>query len=110
MSILLENAIKYSDAQGRISLKVIPEDKGIKVLVEDTGRGMTQDEMAHIFDRFYRSKEVRALGIEGSGIGLSLLQSLAYTMGVKIKVDSEYGKGSSFYLWIPKKMSNKYMV
>ncbi|MEE1071383.1 MAG: ATP-binding protein, partial [Cellulosilyticum sp.] len=59
-----------------------------------------------IFNRFYRSNEVRALGIEGSGIGLSLLKSLAYTMNIKIKVESEYGKGSSFILWIPKKMTN----
>lgn len=107
ISILLENAIKYSKDQGKILLKVIPEDKYIKVVVEDTGRGMTAEEMAHIFDRFYRSKEVRGSGIEGSGIGLSLLQSLAYTMEIKIKVDSEYGKGSRFLLWIPKKMSNK---
>ncbi len=107
MSILLENAIKYSKEQGQIWIRVLNEERYIKVSVEDTGRGMTKEEMTHIFDRFYRSKEVRALGMEGSGIGLSLLQSLAYTMGIKIKVDSEYGKGSCFSLWIPKKMSNK---
>lgn len=107
ISILLENAMKYSSEQGKISVNVVSEDKYIKVTVEDTGRGMTEEERAHIFDRFYRSKEVRAMGIEGSGIGLSLLQSLAYTMGIKIKVDSEYNQGSCFILWIPRKMSNK---
>ena len=107
VSILLENAIKYSKEQGKIRLKVVPEEKSIKIVVEDTGRGMTKEETEHIFDRFYRSKEVRALGIEGSGIGLSLLQSLAYTMGIKVKVDSEYNKGTCFQLWIPKRMSNK---
>ena len=62
--------------------------------------------MKQIFDRFYRSSEVRALGIEGSGIGLSLLQSLAYTMHIKVKVKSKYGEGTCFTLWIPKIISH----
>lgn len=106
ISILLENAIKYSNENGRINLKIVDEDKLIKVIVSDTGRGISEEELKKIFNRFYRSNEVRALGIEGSGIGLSLLKSLAYTMNIKIKVESEYGKGSSFILWIPKKMTN----
>lgn len=106
IGILLENAIKYSNENGRITLKVVDEDKLIKVIVSDTGRGISEEELKKIFNRFYRSNEVRALGIEGSGIGLSLLKSLAYTMNIKIKVESEYGKGSSFILWIPKKMTN----
>lgn len=107
LSILLENAIKYSNPTGCITLSSIVEEKYLKVTVSDTGRGMKESEIKHIFDRFYRSSEVRASGIEGSGIGLSLLQSLAYTMGIKIKVSSVYGKGSQFTLWIPKNMSDK---
>ena len=107
ISILVENAIKYSKKSGKITLTVIPEEKCLKVMVKDTGRGIKKEEIEHIFDRFYRSSEVRALGIEGSGIGLSLLQSLAYTMGIKLKVESEYGVGSRFTLWIPKNMISR---
>ncbi|MBE6023580.1 MAG: HAMP domain-containing histidine kinase [Cellulosilyticum sp.] len=107
ISILLENAIKYSSPDERVSLKVVPEEKYVRVEVLDTGRGIREEEMEHIFDRFYRSNEVRASGIEGSGIGLSLLQSLAYTMGIKIKVESKYGVGSHFMLWIPRYMASR---
>ena len=104
INILLENAIKYSSREDRITLDVEKQDKFIRVKVSDTGQGIKKEELTHIFDRFYRSSEVRASGIEGSGIGLSLLQSLAYTMGIKIKVHSIYNEGSTFILEIPIKM------
>lgn len=104
ISILLENAIKYSYEQGKILLQVMNEEKYVKVIVSDTGRGIKKEELEKIFERFYRNSEIRASGIEGSGIGLSLLKSLAYTMDIKVKVVSQYGKGSSFMLWIPKNM------
>lgn len=105
INILLENAIKYSKSEDTITLSIEKQDKFIRVKVADTGLGIKKEELPHIFDRFYRSGEVRASGIEGSGIGLSLLQSLAYTMGIKIKVHSIYSEGSTFILDIPLKMS-----
>lgn len=104
INILLENAIKYSDSEDTITLSVEKQDKYIRVKVADTGQGIKKEELSHIFDRFYRSSEVRASGVEGSGIGLSLLQSLAYTMRIKIKVHSVYSEGSTFTLEIPIKM------
>jgi len=105
INILLENAIKYSNSKDTITLSIEKKDKLIRVKVEDTGQGIKEQEISRIFDRFYRSSEVRASGIEGSGIGLSLLQSFAYTMGIKIKVHSIYSRGSTFILDIPIKMS-----
>ena len=105
INILLENAIKYSESDDTITLSVEKQDKFIRVKVKDTGQGIKKEELSHIFDRFYRSSEVRASGIEGSGIGLSLLQSLAYTMRIKIKVHSVYNEGSTFTLEIPIKMA-----
>lgn len=105
INILLENAIKYSKSEDTITLSLEQQDKIIRVKVADTGQGIKKEELSHIFDRFYRSSEVRASGIEGSGIGLSLLQSLAYTMNIKIKVHSVYGEGSTFTLEIPIKMA-----
>ena len=84
---------------------MIPKsDKGLQIVVSDTGIGIKKEELPHIFERFYRSGEVRAAGIEGSGIGLSLLESLAYTMGIKLKVESIYEKGTTFKLDMPIKM------
>lgn len=107
ISILLENAIKYSQSKEKVILKVQIEERMIDIQVIDEGIGIRQEALSQIFNRFYRSNEVRASGVEGNGIGLSLLQSLAYTMGIKIKVKSEYGKGSCFALSIPKKMKSK---
>ena len=104
INILLENAIKYSKAGDTITFRIEKQDKTIKMTVADTGQGIKKEELDHIFDRFYRSSEVRAAGIEGSGIGLSLLKSLTYTMGAKIKVQSVYGEGSVFILDFPIKM------
>lgn len=107
VSILIENAIKYTQEGGMVELSTSIEDKNLKVCVSDNGRGIKKEDMPHIFERFYRSSEIRAAGIEGSGIGLSLLQSLAHTMGIKMKVESEYGEGSQFILWIPRYMSSQ---
>ena len=105
VSILIENALKYTQAGDEIHLSVIPKsDKSLQIVVSDTGIGIKKEELPHIFERFYRSGEVRAAGIEGSGIGLSLLESLAYTMGIKLKVESIYEKGTTFKLDIPIKM------
>ena len=107
ISILLENAIKYSHINGKVTMKVQVEERNIEVQVIDEGIGIKKEALSKIFNRFYRSNEVRASGVEGNGIGLSLLKSLAYTMGIKIEVKSQYGKGSCFSLHIPKKIKNK---
>ena len=106
LSILLENAIKYSKDQGKVLFKVLPQEKVIEIQIKDEGIGIKESELPYIFNRFYRSNEVRGAGKEGSGIGLSLFQSLAFSMEMKWRVESEYGKGSCFTVWIPKRMKN----
>lgn len=64
INILLENAIKYSRSGDTITLSIEKQDKFIRIKVADTGQGIKKDELPHIFDRFYRSGEVRASGIE----------------------------------------------
>lgn len=106
LTILLENAFKYTPEGGQIKLKVQSSSKKIKISVEDTGLGIKQEDLNRIFDRFFRSSDVRARGIDGSGIGLSLLKALTYTMGIQIEVSSVYKEGSKFTLDIPSKMVN----
>lgn len=99
--ILVENALKYTNTGDEISIEVSKKDKFIKVEVKDTGIGIKEEEQDRIFDRFFRSSEVRAGGKEGSGIGLSLLKSIAYGLGIKVSLKSVYGEGSTFTLLIP---------
>lgn len=98
--ILLENALKYTKQGDHITLKVTKQDKGLKIYVEDTGMGIREEDKPYIFERFFRSKEVRAESIEGSGIGLSLLRSIANNLGIKIYMESQYGQGTLFCLEI----------
>ena len=104
LTILLENAIKYTPAKGYIYLRIFNQDKTIKCVIEDTGYGIKSEELPYIFDRFYRSNEMRGKQIDGSGIGLSILQAYASSMGIKVEVYSSYGTGSCFILEIPNRM------
>lgn len=104
LTILLENAFKYTDEGDVVKLIVEATYKEIHIKVVDSGCGISEEEQERIFDRFFRSSEVRAKGIEGSGIGLSLLKSLAYTLGIRIKLKSKYHEGTEFTLQIPNQM------
>lgn len=99
--ILLENAFNYTQAGDEIKWIVKKKGKMIEMQIIDTGMGIKEEDHARIFDRFFRSGEVRAKGIEGSGIGLSLLKSIANHIGIKIQFQSEYKKGTEFTLTIP---------
>lgn len=101
LTILLENAFKYTDENGEIQLKFEIIKKYVRVTVKDDGIGIKEEDKARIFDRFYRSEFVRGKNISGTGIGLSLLKSISKSFNIKVKVNSEYGIGSEFILDIP---------
>lgn len=100
--ILLENSFKYTKAKDSIAVTFEVENKNIKVRVKDTGIGMKEEDIPRVFDRFFRSDDVRGRNIDGSGIGLSLLKSIGNTLGIKIGVTSKLGEGTEFSLIIPK--------
>lgn len=100
--ILLENAFKYTEKDGSIVLTFEEINKTIKITVKDNGIGIKKEEQERIYDRFFRSADVRGKNINGSGIGLSLLKSISNTLGIKIKLTSTYKKGTEFVLIVPK--------
>ena len=95
---LLENAVKYTDRGGTISIRVKNYDLYTKIQIADNGRGIRQEEMTDIFKRFYRSPEVE--NMEGSGIGLYLSNLILEKEKGYMTVDSEYGKGSCFSVFL----------
>jgi PAS domain S-box-containing protein len=108
--ILIDNAIKYSYKNSEIEIKMkddfVPQfntfhPKGVLFEIKDHGIGIKEDELPNIFKRFYRSNEVNE--IPGTGLGLSIAKELALLHEGKVFVDSEYGKGSTFSLFLPKK-------
>lgn len=98
---LLSNAIKFTDPGGRVRLyiNITPAEEGIdclKFVVEDTGIGMSEEYLEHIFQPFEQEKASVALNYSGSGLGLSIVKNLVDLMGGDIRVVSEKGRGSRF--------------
>ncbi|MBW2544640.1 MAG: HAMP domain-containing protein [Deltaproteobacteria bacterium] len=95
ISNLLDNAIKYTPSGGDVTIVLEKQNDNVMVLtVGDTGAGIAETELVHIFERFYRGDESRST--EGTGLGLSLARAIARAHGGDITVKSEPGKGSIF--------------
>lgn len=97
---LLGNAIKYNRAGGQVLLGAAAQGGQGVIEVRDSGVGIAADELAHIFEPFFRSLGAQATR-EGSGIGLAVTRSLVLAMGGRIDVESTPGQGSSFRVWLP---------
>ncbi len=103
---VLVNALRYTPAPGKVVLAVNCEYTMVAFRISDTGVGLSPEQIAHIFERFYRVDKSRSRAFGGSGIGLTIAQSLAQAMGGEIRVESAgLGQGSSFTLTLPQSHS-----
>ena len=98
---LLDNAVKYTPAGGKIAVLVVLWEMYVEIKVTDTGKGISESNQAAIFRRFYREEEVHEQ--QGVGIGLYLAREIVTRQGGYIKVVSEPGKGSEFSIMLPTK-------
>ena len=98
---LLDNAVKYTPAGGKISVSVEQWEMYVKLDVADTGKGIPESRQAAIFRRFYREEEVHDQ--PGVGIGLYLAREIVTRQGGYIKVTSEPGRGSTFSVFLPRR-------
>ncbi len=96
---LISNASKYSDAGKRIWLEVTPAGDQVKVEVQDEGIGIPQEEVKHVFDRFFRARN--ASNIQGTGLGLNIVKRYIDLLGGTITFKSEEDKGSTFTITLP---------
>ena len=97
---LLDNAVKYTPSGGTVTVEVKNYELFSAIQVSDTGPGISEDEQARIFSRFYRAPG--AYQADGVGIGLYLTRQIAEKQGGYVKVESTPGKGSAFSLYIPR--------
>jgi len=98
---LLDNAIKYNRAGGRVEVALEAKDSGALVSVKDTGVGIREEDIPRIFERFYRGHADDEADIGGTGLGLSLCKKFVELHGGNIGVESEPGKGSVFTFFLP---------
>lgn len=102
VSNLLDNAVKYNRENGRIRVFVGETTKGAEISVKDTGIGIPEKDKERIFERFYRVDKSRSRRVGGTGLGLSIVKHICALHGADIRVKSEVGKGSTFYVTFPK--------
>lgn len=100
VTILIDNAIKYSPRESKIEVLGSQKNDQIKISVIDHGQGISEEDIELIFDRFYRAEKSRSE--EGFGLGLSIAKKIAHSHNGHINVDSTLNKGSTFTLVLPK--------
>lgn len=98
---LLDNAIKYTPENGRISLAVRSENSTALLEVSDTGPGVSEAALPHVFERFYRADEVRSREVGGAGLGLSIVQSICTAHGGSVAAANTPPRGCRFTVELP---------
>jgi signal transduction histidine kinase len=98
---LIDNAIKYSAARKVLRVEARLEDGGLALAVSDEGIGIPPEEQAKVFDKFYRVGRSETQSRRGSGVGLALVRHVAEAHGGRVRVESRWGEGSRFTVWLP---------
>ncbi|MCX7703971.1 MAG: ATP-binding protein [Planctomycetota bacterium] len=98
---LVDNAVKYTNSGGSVTVEVRSENRQIFVEVTDTGIGIEKEHLPRIFERFYRVDKSRSRDLGGTGLGLSIVKHVVSAYGGEVSVQSEPGKGSKFTVALP---------
>jgi signal transduction histidine kinase len=97
---LVTNAIKYNIEEGSVTVSLFRDGQGVCISVRDTGKGIPEESIPHMFNRFYRVPDSEGL-VSGTGLGLAIAQKIADNHGGKITVASQIGEGTTLTVWLP---------
>lgn len=106
-SNLVSNAVLYNRPGGKVMIEANVSDHAVSMTIRDTGLGMTPEETAHLFERFYRADEARSRETGGSGLGLSICKSIATAHGGELSIISEKEVGTTVVLRLPSAESSQ---
>ena len=98
---LLNNALRYTPEDGRIHLSATQTETAVRLSIQDSGSGMNEAELAHVFDRFYRADKARQRHEGGSGLGLAIAKSIVESQDGRIWAESTPGQGATFIIELP---------
>lgn len=98
---ILSNAIKYTPEHGQVNIQILERDDRAVLRIRDTGIGIPAEDLAHIFDRFYRVDKARTRNMGGTGLGLSIAKEIVHGHEGIIELTSEFGKGTTVTISIP---------
>jgi signal transduction histidine kinase len=99
--ILLDNALRHTPPGGTITVQTAPEGRYLRISVSDSGEGISQEHLKHVFERFYQAESGRSTDYQGAGLGLSIAKSLIDAQGGQIRISSQPGKGTIVTLLLP---------
>lgn len=99
---LMSNALKYTQDYGTIEVSLVSDETSVTVEIGDSGIGIAEENLTHIFNRFYREDDSRTIAAEGTGLGLSIVQQVIELHNGTITVSSEKGKGTTIKIVLPK--------
>lgn len=99
---LIDNAIKYTAKDGDVTIRVKPIDRYVEISVSDTGVGVPKEQVSRLFSKFFRGSNVIKIQTEGTGLGLFITKNIIKRHGGEIWVETEEGKGTTFYFTLPK--------
>ena len=105
---LLGNAIKYTPTGGSVYVNVRGDGDRVLINVTDTGIGISNDDLPHIFQKFYRSDNSDTRTIGGTGLGLYIVKKRVEAMGGRVWAESAFGEGSTFYVSLPRISGEEY--
>jgi signal transduction histidine kinase len=98
---LISNAIKYTPPRGRLTVTLSKAANEAQVIVEDTGIGIPEDAMEHLFEEFYRAPNAKSLVNEGTGLGLTITKDIITRLGGRLNLQSTLGEGTRFVVTLP---------
>jgi len=101
---LLDNAVKYSSANGEIRLRAERRGDELALSVSDDGAGISKEDLPRIFERFYRADKARSRELGGTGLGLSIVKHIAQLHGGRVEAESEVGRGTTIQVILPIKL------
>jgi signal transduction histidine kinase len=99
--ILLDNALKFTPAGGRVAVSVCRAGNDVRLKVADTGRGIAREDLPFIWERFYKADKSHGRTAAGTGLGLAIAREIVARHGARAEVASELGKGSTFTVYFP---------
>lgn len=99
---LIDNAIRHTPAQGKVIVRLKEERNYMQIAVQDSGSGIPEEDLAFVFERFYKADKARTRGDGGTGIGLSIVKHLVEAHKGSIQVHSKLGEGTTFTIKLPK--------
>lgn len=99
---ILANSVKYTAPNGKIDISLVDKGNSVLIQIKDTGIGIPKDELPRIFEEFFRASNARAVEKNGTGLGLSIAKQVVDMHKGKIWIESEEGRGTTFYIILPK--------